>query len=347
MYCSYSGELVFLAKEFFSATPGELRDAGCDYEDIVGAHEHSGNYACSFIYPLGLQLISQGYVQFSIGSQLIIIVFLQFTCLFTKVYLIDQHSSDSAATTALSCLLSASIEFLLNCHQYMIMLPLTAVLPNPFCAVVQVPVSTEKALCLFKVAAAMLPYGIPSVAGGSVLLYFSYSYGRSGSKNNNAFLYLVSFLAGVSGLYFFMTGMCLVCFWLFGCIVLGMWYGMEGAAKSYAAADTALILNLMKCSVFCFSFFDVVLFPLPLKDENSFYHAAWMKITQTRNFVYDVYASEPCCVDLCNWLWVHASTFELWISDKLGTCWDTVMFCCFDRRRTTQVACEDIMMTEQ
>lgn len=343
----HSGELVFLASEFFRATPGELRRAGCDYDGIVGAHEHSGDYACSFIYPLGLQLISQGYVQFSIGTQLVIIIFLQFTCLFTKILLIDQHSSDTATSTALACLLCATIEFILNCHQYMIMFPLTAVVPNPYCAVVQVPVSTEKAICLFKVAAATLPYGVPSVLGGCVILYFAYSFGRSGSKTNNAFMYLLSFLVGVAGLYFFVTGLCLVFFWLFGCIVLGMWYGVEGVARSYAAADTALILNLMKSSVFLFSFFDVVLFPLPLKDENSFYHASWMKINQARSYIYDAYASEPCCVDMCNWLWVHASTFELWLSDKVGTCWDTMMFCCFDRRRAAQVACEDIMITDK
>lgn len=343
---SCSGDLVFLSKEFFRATPRDLEDAGCGYEDIVGAHEHSGNYVCSFIYPLGPELISQGYVQFSIGAQLILIVFLQFTCLIFKIILLDQNSDGTVASNALSCLTGAGLEFVLNLHQYMILLPLTAVLPNEFCARVLVPVSTQKAICLFKIAAAMIPYGMPSVLGGIFILYLAYSVGKSASKSNNVFLYLICIVVGTTGLYFFATGLCMVIFWLFGCVVLGMWYALEGVSLSFATAETALILNAMKCTPFLFSFFDVMLYPLPLKDENSFYHASYARLVWARKYAYTLYSSEPCCVDMCAWIWVRLSTLELFISEKIGSCWESILHWCCQRSKGAQVACEDIVFSE-
>ena len=338
---------MYLADEFFSATPRELADAGCAYENIIGAHEHSGDYTCSFIYPLGPQLISQGYVQFSLATQLIFILFLQYTCLLAKILLLDQNSTGTIASNALSCAFSAGIEFFLNVHQFMIMLPLTAVLPNPFCAHVQVPVETEKAICLFKIAAAMLPYGVPSFLGGCCIIYVAFVIAKSGRKNNNVLMYFSSFLVGMVGLYFFATGLCMIIFWIFGCMVLGSWYSIKGFSLSYSTSETALLLNLMKCSPFLFSFFDVVLFPLPLKDENSFYHASYKKYSATKDFVNKLYTSEPCCVDMCTWIWVRISTCELFLSEKFGSCWDTCYYCCCHRPKiNAQIACEDIVLGE-
>lgn len=323
-----------------------MASASCTYEDIIGAHGHDAAYTCSFIYPLGPQLISQGYVQFSIGVQLIFIVFVQYSCLLVKILLLDPNSNGTIAANASCCLMCAFFEFVLNLHQFLILLPLTAVLPNEYCAIVQVPVSTERAICLFKIAAAMLPYGIPSVFGGCCILYVAYLIGKSGRKTDNVVYYLLSFIIGVAGLYFFATGLCMVIFWVFGGIFIGMWYGLEGASLAYSTAETALILNTMKCTPFLFSFFDVAMFPLPMSDEKSFYHLAYMKYVAISEFICGLYRSEPCCVDMCTWIMVRISTFELWISDRCGSCWDNFIYFLCRRSNSAQIGCEDIMMID-
>eukprot|EP00960_Hanusia_phi_P035340 751644-Hanusia_phi.AAC.1 len=110
-------------------------------------------------------------------------------------------------------------------QQSLVLLPVTSIEITPFCFQLQVdlPVSSSKAACWHKWSIAGIPYGVPSIFIGGILVFMAGEADKR-SKNNS-----VVGLVGLIGLVLLLTGIGLFLFWLFGGIFIGIWFTFASA----------------------------------------------------------------------------------------------------------------------
>jgi hypothetical protein len=192
------------------------------------------------MFPLGLELLSQGYVQFSVGLGILISIVFQFIMGFVDMALHMVNREEMEPGGAAVLIIGKMIfEFALSVQQYMVLFPLQNVLPTPYCLIINVPhdVEIEYAVCLFKISTAGIPIGLPCLVGGGFIGFAGLGMGG-----------WAGIIIGLIGLFFFGFGLSLLIFWLFGGFVLGSWYMFTGGTYGFSPSTTALIIVGMKCT---------------------------------------------------------------------------------------------------
>jgi hypothetical protein len=246
-----NGELVYFKSGLWNLGDHSRHQVGCPY-NLEGSYPAPDNTCMYWFMPLNANLVSQGWVQFSLGVGLIFAILFRIIAFGCKLGYDNRekvnHDSVADALCAGICgwLLITTVELILHFQQFISLLPIEVILPNAYCLQVQVPVATMKAVCRYKIAAAAIPIGLPMAIGGfgfAALCGSVISQLKEGAQAFAAFLTVVGIIFGMYGLTF-------VIFWLFGGIVLGFWYVFGGVSLGYLTSDTNLILVLLSSSVF-------------------------------------------------------------------------------------------------
>jgi hypothetical protein len=246
-----NGELVYFKSGLWNLGDHSRHQVGCPYnlEDSYPAPDNTCMY---WFMPLNANLVSQGWVQFSLGVGLIIAIVFRIIAFGCKLVYDNRekvkHASAADAFCAGICgwLLVTIVELILHFQQFISLLPIEVILPNAYCLEVQVPVATMKAICRYKIAAAAIPIGLPISIGGFGVAVFFGSMAKQLTEGAQAFAVFCSLVGIIFGVY----GLTFVIFWLFGGIVLGFWYVFGGVSLGYLTSDTNLILVLLSSSVF-------------------------------------------------------------------------------------------------
>ena len=105
-------------------------------------------------------------------------------------------------------------------QQSLVLLPLTSMEITPYCYQLQddLPVSSRKAACWHKWSIAGIPYGVPAILVGSLMIVIFGSMERKNDKNSLVGLFVLV------GVVLLLTGIGLFVFWLFGGIFIGVWF---------------------------------------------------------------------------------------------------------------------------
>jgi len=120
--------------------------------------------------------------------------------------------------------------FLLIClifssQQALCLLPLTSLDINPYCAYLQVPLSQQRSICLYKWSAAAIPYGIPLILTALTGLKAAYAVHEQ-LRMTALSISIVSLIIGGAGASFLVI-------WLFAGIPIGIWFRFAGLVNSY------------------------------------------------------------------------------------------------------------------
>lgn len=246
-----TGELVYFKSELWNLGKDSRHKVGCPY-DLEESYPAPDSTCRYWFIPLNANLVSQGWVQFSLGVGLIVAILFRIIALGCKLFYdsIERvHDSVAAALFEGICgwFLITIVELILHFQQFISLLPIEVILPNAYCLEVQVPVATMKAICRYKIAAAAIPIGLPMSIGGFGFSAFCWSMISDCSDER---MKGIVFLCGFVGVIFGMYGLTFVIFWLFGGIVLGFWYVYGCVTLGYITSDTNLILVLMSSTVF-------------------------------------------------------------------------------------------------
>eukprot|EP00960_Hanusia_phi_P077896 768751-Hanusia_phi.AAC.3 len=125
-------------------------------------------------------------------------------------------------------------------QQSLVLLPLTSMEITPYCYTLQddIPVTSGQAACWHFWSIAGIPYGIPSIIGGFlVMLIFS----SEDSDKSNCCVLLFQF----TGFVFFVTGLFLFCFWLIGGVFIGMWFTFVSGKILFDLALTKIFAPIL------------------------------------------------------------------------------------------------------
>lgn len=246
-----NGDLVYIKSGLENLGDESREKVECPYdlEDVRPAPDSTCSY---WFIDLNPNLVSQGWVQFSIGVGLIVAILLRFIAFGCKLAYDFRENDDpgsySAAILEGCCgwFFMTVIEMTLHFQQFISLLPIEVILPNAYCLDVQVPVATMKAICRYKIAAAAIPIGVPISIGGFGFAAFM---GALIDSTEGWCKFIVAMLA-IYGVILGMYGLSFVVFWLFGGIVLGYWYVFGGVSLNYLTSNTNLILVALSSSVF-------------------------------------------------------------------------------------------------
>ena len=272
-FVTLCSRLDFMLNEGLAYVPHKLVDGSIEYyadgqmEDITLKNaELSG---CSFnttdayrlprgadcqywLIDMGLELFSQGWVQFSVVISLILTFLMRGGAVGMKLWFEyhqelkirdgEENNDDGLcvrmmgkwfAELGLFC-----VAFMLQTQQYLIIFPLEVIFPNAYCLDVEVPVPVEKAICLFKIAAAAVPIGLPLCVGCALVMRFIMHIFQNDTEKH----WLVSLLLGIifiQSVVWFGYGISMIVLWLFGGFVIGIWYSAAGLSLGFPSAEYA------------------------------------------------------------------------------------------------------------
>jgi hypothetical protein len=261
-----SGELVYFTDHLRYAGKSAREAAGCDYN--TEAAESAPYDTCQYwTIKLGPDLATEGWVRFSLGLGLIIAICLRAGAFILAV--ISHKKSKKlggfcSAEGFLFIIGMSVIDALLHLQQYIGLLPLEAALPNAYCIQMQVPETTKKAICLFKIAAAAIPYGLPMFVGCAIGAYFLFLMGMNLiSEGENAIMAFFGFVciagAGYCAVYSFF-GLTFIIFWFFGGIWLGIHYTVAGLGLDYLLSQYSFFFIAITATTYALLLADGLMF---------------------------------------------------------------------------------------
>eukprot|EP01035_Chromulina_nebulosa_P029722 gene29722-39419_t len=118
-------------------------------------------------------------------------------------------------------------QLLVNAQQSLVLLPLTNMRNNDYCAIVVAPTDPENAVCLYKYAAYALPYffifAIAAVVSGGCL-YFVTEYEGSLNRTKAALLLSACVLSGLSCIFCTFIAAAQLVYYLFAGFFIGLWF---------------------------------------------------------------------------------------------------------------------------
>jgi hypothetical protein len=227
-YILKHGELVYIKEAIRHLSDQSRKSVGCPYnlEDSHPAPEKMCSY---WFLDFNPNLISQGWVQFSLGIGLIVAIILRMVSFGFKICLecADDDASQNETRFERACsklctsFFVTLVELFLHFQQFISLLPFEVILPNAYCLEVQVPVATMKAICRYKLAAAAIPIGMPIAIAGLGVAFVCFSIVQTNGSDNGASCGFAIF--GLPFLFIGLFGFTIVIFWMFGGIVLGFW----------------------------------------------------------------------------------------------------------------------------
>ena len=129
---------------------------------------------------------------------------------------------------------------ILSCQQALCLLPLTSLEANPFCAYLQVPLSQQESICLYKWAAGAIPCGLPLLLASALSFLFGLgcvnfcgeSNGSNEDKSAGRVFILIGICIALASLVIGGVGACLLIIWLFAGVPLGIWFRIAGIQSS-------------------------------------------------------------------------------------------------------------------
>ena len=145
-----------------------------------------------------------------------------------------------SVSTILGTLMKSPVLLLcliISCQQALCLLPLTSLEINPYCAHLQVPLSQQKTMCLYKWTAGAIPFGLPLACGGSLVARVAYFILKKGRKSGNALVVLFAGCIILGAAMIVGVGMSLVVIWLFAGIPFGIWFRFAGIQNSILQQD--------------------------------------------------------------------------------------------------------------
>jgi hypothetical protein len=249
-----NGDLVYFKKELYGLTRESRIDVGCNYNlvDVQAAADDTCSY---WFLDLNANLLSQGWVKFSLGIGLMITIILRLFAFAVKIAF-DKSLSDESKNSAggvigeeiWGWLVMTIVELCLHFQQFIVLLPFEVILPNDYCLHVQVPVSVLKAICRYKIACTGIPIGLPMFVGCGAVSFLLASCAESMSEGNGKYCAMFFGLMALSCAIWSFFGLTMIIFWLFGGIVLGFWYVFGGLSLGYLTSEINFILVLVSSS---------------------------------------------------------------------------------------------------
>lgn len=271
-YILKDDSLVYFKESLRDLTPESRKQVGCDYK-LEGAVPAADDVCSYWFLDLDADLVTQGWVKFSLGIGLIINIILRFVAITIKLAYDLREKDDQVAdnfcldkfTEFWSWIIITIIELLLHFQQFIVLLPLQVVLPNEYCLDIQVPVDTKKAVCEYKLACTGVPIGLPMAAGG---LFFAYFFGGIGASTEEAFVTCFFFFLALGSALIGFFGLTMIIFWLFAGIILGFWYIFGGYSLGYLTSEiNVMIVFLSSLTVILFFLESVICYCMRPRTE--------------------------------------------------------------------------------
>ena len=226
-YITKTGEYYWIGKDYGTATDDLLTENNCptslDFRMQNDALPASG-HVCHFLgIPFSADLLSEGTARFSVGLALCIVPILQGIVLFVHIYYGRKSQDDNdAGTSKLKKALKhfrrtiglSVLVVMIASQQSCVMMVLSLVTANPYCAYFNLPPSgtVHQILCLYKWAVAAIPFGVPMLTVGFIFYKLSVD---SNDKEAGA--------AALCGAILLFFGICFMGFWLFAGACIGLW----------------------------------------------------------------------------------------------------------------------------
>lgn len=266
-YRLHDGTLVYFKDALRDLDHYSRKEVGCNYD--LHDSEPASDETCSYWFiPFNANLVSQGWVKFSLGVGLIINIVLRICAVGFKLVMESIHRNEGGGGENRSAIeafcagvggwiVVTIVELLLHFQQFIVLLPFEVILPNYYCLDVQVPVSTLAAVCRYKLACAGIPIGVPLIIGGVffALIGMKGALGEDIENEKNSCCLRCFFASiGICAMILAGFGATMVIFWLFGGIILGFWYVFGAYSLGYLTSEVNLTI------VFFSSFTIILLF---------------------------------------------------------------------------------------
>lgn len=172
-----------------------------------------------------------------------------------------EESDEDCKCAGILCKLLAIwvLDLLLGCQQSVVLLPLTSMTYTPFCSIMNVPSNRKYGACIHKWASAGIPYGIPMLVGGGligvlvkVVLDLNTSNESEDDRNKINAGKILCCGVGVGAAIIAFVGLALFVIWVFGGLVIGIWFEFSsweifkdlGVFKIILAPSTPIAIRL-------------------------------------------------------------------------------------------------------
>lgn len=267
LYTTADGEYVWPANGYWDSRPAVLREAHCPYStDVYGElaplTEKGNENVCNFMV-LGFsgELIDNGMIQFSIGLGLILYFGLQLIVLVLRFVIRDWVREQNELPSWIGILLNYCtgysmkyvIALIVSSQQFCVLMLLTNVQANDYCAYFVTPTSIKTTLCLYLYGVYSLPwsiiFAICTVAGCAVAAALA----QAGN-----WIAIIGALAGIGALFCGIHAIALLGFWLFAGVGVGVWFqfaSLEVSLRFIVVESLSvlvyLINDILEVSVAC------------------------------------------------------------------------------------------------
>ena len=239
------GNSIWPGPEYDSAHIPTLLNAGCPvaYDPYTNdlAELQQSNDKCYFLgFPLPKEIIQDGMVKFSIGLGLMIyFVFMLLAMVVTEI--MKRGNLDQIPwwiRPILRLAFKYIVEVFITSQQFCVLMLLTNVNANQYCAYFVTPASAEYSLCLYEYGVHALPWGIIfglcAIGGYFVCKFLQHMVDESKTDNERLFWQLLLLVAVLSELYCIFMSIAFFVYWLFAGFVIGVWYAFAEFAFTVA-----------------------------------------------------------------------------------------------------------------
>jgi Na+-transporting methylmalonyl-CoA/oxaloacetate decarboxylase gamma subunit len=251
LHKTLDGTFVWPGKMYEYANLPTLKDAQCPYsltEEGEIADLDSAEHVCEFmVLSFSGDLLGDGMAKFSIGVGLIFQAVLMALAFFMKTVIqltVKEATKEEKPDCCTSCIASSSlfvpvhslqwiIVVLIQSQQFCVLMLLTNVIANDYCAQLIVPTSIRKAICLYQIGVHALPWAIIFTICGAIAGFMAQASNHHDTtrerERTNAEAVLGVLLL-IATAFCAIHAIALWAYWLFAGFVIGIWF--EFAALS-------------------------------------------------------------------------------------------------------------------
>jgi hypothetical protein len=256
------GEYVWVGESYDSANVPTLRNANCEYtieaDGSVAELFDTPEDLCNFMV-LGFSgdLIGDGMTKFSIGLGLMFFFIFMWIAFGAKMLISDAvneyHTLPEDATRmqritngAVKFLTSSTAQYLLipfiQSQQFCVLMLLTNVTANDYCAQFIVPTSQRNAICLYQYGVHALPWGLIMLICTVVGVLLAEGFAAMGG-----YAYIGALICAGLAAFCGVHAVGLLAFWLFAGFGVGLWFQFASLAVTarYVAVELLSISALV------------------------------------------------------------------------------------------------------
>lgn len=244
LFRTKDGDYVWTGEKYHGASAASLAKASCPYsldaDGTVADLQDESKHLCQYLsIPFSGNLVSDGMTKFSIGIGLIVYFFLMWLAFGLKNWVIDEiHFNENAPwqQRGFRIFTSHACQFFLclfiQSQQFCVLMILTNVAANDYCARLIVPVSVKKAICMYEYGVHSLPLAIIFALATAASYHFTTVATRPAPPEQNdppgqppnSCEHLIAFLFGLCTLYCAIHAVGFFVYWLFAGFIVGVWF---------------------------------------------------------------------------------------------------------------------------